>query len=117
MTVPQQLYAVTSLQIIINRQFPPSLDIQATGEAVSTGFTEIRLEPFLYTTPPADGIYEFSLTGVAPFEEQVPGNTSVAASYYWESFPEDLRGIRVHADSNNIENVLFPVIAETSGLY
>ncbi|MBN8857747.1 MAG: hypothetical protein J0H29_05125 [Sphingobacteriales bacterium] len=116
-----QLQSVTSLQVTVNKKFPLSLIIEVTGEATTPGFTNIHLEPYFYIAPPEGGLYEFSLTGVVP-DEEVNDKTGekvnvTAEVYVWESFPSDLKGIKVYANENSAEELLFAEPAEAQGLF
>lgn len=113
-----QLQSVTSLKVTINRQFPISLTIEVTGETSHPGFINIHLEKYFYEVPPEDGLYEFSLAGVPPADPEADVITTVTAQpYVWEYLPADLKGVRVHANLNSAEELLFADPVETEGLF
>ncbi len=102
-TLKVNIIDTVKLQIIkIN---PPSLLIKVKGENENNNFTNIRLEPFVYITPPADGIWEFSMVGDAPeFVDHI--HTFVEAEYTWQNFPSGVKGIKVYGATNSVTTSL-----------
>lgn len=44
----------------------PLLIVEADGLAPTAGWTNVRLEPHVYITPPDDGVQDFDLVGDRP---------------------------------------------------
>lgn len=98
---PILLGSVSFIDLAIRKTNPPALVINATGQAPTSGYADISLHPVSYTTAPEDGIYEFELQGVPPFEQGATIITKVIAkTYEWVDYPAELKGIRVMAEQN-----------------
>jgi len=91
---------IDSVAVTLIKTNPPSLLITANGHNNDGGYKNIRLEPVVYVTPPADGIWEFEMIADAPaavFHIVTP----VAAQYEWEKFPAGVKGIKVSGAGNS----------------
>ena len=64
-----KIYAVDELKVAILETLPPQAILAARGRVTSSGWTNGRLIPYVYVTPPKDGIYEFDF--VADFRIQL----------------------------------------------
>ncbi|WP_332819009.1 hypothetical protein [Sphingopyxis sp.] len=84
----------------------PVLTVEAEGLTPTAGWSEVRLEPHVYITPPEDGIQDFDLVGDRPTGSAADALTPVEAA--WEGPLEDwLIGVRIHAVDNMIEDEVF----------
>jgi len=97
---PKPIYDVESVTLSILKTNPPSLEIQVTGHTLTTGWTEIKLEPRVYITAPPNGIWEFDLYGVPPSGAAGQLITPVSAGYTWKDFPHSLKGVKVYSANN-----------------
>ncbi|MFT3704544.1 MAG: hypothetical protein QM802_19410 [Agriterribacter sp.] len=114
----KQLTTINDIQIEIDHQFPPALIIKVQGEAPGVGYSDVHLEPYFYHSVPSDGIFAFSLVGTAPEQEETNTPEEVeAAVFRWDNFPDTLKGIKVYADNNAVEKVLFQLESTASELY
>jgi hypothetical protein len=84
-----------------------TLFIEAVGWVPTVGYSNARLSPYEYVTPPTDGIYDFDFTADPPLEESGAQPTEVRARYEWSAFPQDLKGVRIHAQRNQLVQVAF----------
>ena len=83
----------------------PQLTVEAEGLAPTAGWTNVRLDPHVYITPPEDGVQDFDLVGDRP-ADAAEVLTEVEAA--WEGPLDDwCIGLRVHAVDNLIEDELF----------
>lgn len=83
----------------------PLLTVEAEGLTPTAGWTQVRLDPHVYITPPEDGVQDFDLVGDRP-ADAAEVLTEVEAA--WEGPLEDwCIGVRVHAIDNLIEDELF----------
>ena len=83
----------------------PLLVVEAEGLAPTAGWTNVRLDPHVYITPPDDGVQDFDLVGDRP-TDAAEALTEVEAA--WEGPLADwCIGVRVHAVDNMIEDELF----------
>jgi hypothetical protein len=111
------ILTVTGVETEIEKTFPPALVIKAKGESTVAGVYNAKLNPYYYFAPPQDGIYEFALVVSEPdYNAEYILTPVEVQTFVWHNFPEDLKGIRVYAATNSIEEVLFQE-AETSELY
>jgi hypothetical protein len=99
--IMQKVFEVAEVELSILESFPPKLRISAKGTVLTAGWTNPRLEPFIFIQPPPDGIYEFDFVADPPdgFPAQVI--TPIEAVYVWDNFPEGIKGVRVHASQNS----------------
>ena len=82
------------------------LHIRATGFNKSEGWSKPVLELRDYDFPPVDGIYDFDFMARAPKNLIAEKLEKLLATYIWTDFPENLRGVRVHAGENSILKML-----------
>src|SRR3546814_10828688 len=84
----------------------PLLTVEAEGLAPTGGWSNVRLEPHVYITPPEDGVQDFDLVGDRPAGGATDALTPVEAA--WEGELEDwLLGVRIHAIDNMVEDEVF----------
>ena len=76
--------------------------VSATGHTRTATWHNVRLEPKRYVVPPKDGIWDFAFVG-DPTGANLEMIAPVSASYVWNSFPQDLQGVRVIAETDEIE--------------
>jgi hypothetical protein len=87
----------------------PLLIVEVEGLAPTLGWTNVRLDPHVYITPPDDGVQDFDLVGDRP----APGPSGAADALTeveggWEGPLQDwVIGVRIHAIDNLIEDELF----------
>ena len=88
----------------------PVLVVEVEGLAPTAGWTNVRLDPHIYITPPDDGVQDFDLVGDRPSTHS-SGDAAEARSEVeaaWEGPLEDwCIGVRVHAVDNLIEDEIF----------
>ena len=89
---------VERVELKINKINPPELEIAAWGLVTTTGWSNGRLKPWVYITPPADGIWDFDFVATPP-----AGNVlhviSQIEGYVEVPIPHWLTGVRVHASA------------------
>src|ERR1700683_541020 len=90
---------IDSVSAEILKTNPPSLHIIAKAENTNSNYSNVRLEPRIYITPPADGIWEFDMLGdVPPIVDTII--TKVTAEYDWKNLPKDVKGVKVYSATN-----------------
>jgi hypothetical protein len=82
-------------------EHPRTLLIAAAGTVPTTGWSNPQLSPYIYITPPQDGIWDFAFVADAPTGPALDVITRVETQYRWDDFPPDLAGVRVHASTNS----------------
>lgn len=113
MSKPEEvIYSVQSIdQIVIHRTHPPTLHMSATGTVRSSGWSNGRLVPRVYVTPPADGIMEFDFVAIPPDGVVLWWMAPITAPISGEIVPTWARGFRLVAETNEIEHLL-PVLSD-----
>lgn len=106
-----KVFAVDDVLVYITRTEPPWMIIHAVGRAATTGWSNGQLSKHIHITTPADGIqgFEFNAQMPAPGSVTLDVLTPISAhaefpgidiaNYWGKGVP--LKGIRVHAVSNN----------------
>ncbi len=102
----KKILKVKDIELSILKTNPPILKIKCEGEVNSSGWNNAQLIPYVYITPPADGIYEFDFVADEPNGPSSDVIGDIKAIYEWQSFPTDLNGVRVFASQNNEEELL-----------
>ena len=74
--------------------------VAATGETRTSGWKNAALDPFMYFTPPADGIQEFNFVATPPTGISIPVLSPIAVEYVWENPPKWVKGVRVYSETN-----------------
>ena len=98
------VHSVNKITLTINKSNPPQLVIEAEGKVTTGGWTNGRLTPYIYTVPPADGIWDFSFVATPPTGivtqriSPIDANSTVPMQLW-------LTGVRVHASTGE------PVVA------
>lgn len=98
-----KILEVVTIDLQISKINPPVLVITASGHVSSPGWSGGELVPYVYIMPPADGIYEFDFVATPPSELSPQIIMPITTKYVWPNFPTDLKGIRIHASHNNLE--------------
>ena len=101
-----RVYKVNSGHIHLVNSKPKALIVCVMGSASSSGWTQAELGPWVYVTPPVDGIYDFDLIANPPTGTALQVITPIAAATAFPDPPTDIKGIRIHATSNNLEILL-----------
>lgn len=109
-----RILSVDTVRLALNKKNPPDLVVAATGEVTSTGWSDIELSPYIYITPPQDGVWDFDFVGKPPrgFANLVilPVSASFVvpdvdlANFWGEGMP--LKGVRVHSATGAVEGTL-----------
>ncbi|MDB5677684.1 hypothetical protein [Sphingomonas bacterium] len=105
MPKPTRIYSIDSIQFALTKSIPPSLLVMASGRAVSTGWSDIKLEPLEKTLSP-DGILDLAFVGVPPSDISLPMLTPVSAHFVWKD-AEGVIGVKIHARSNDLTRLIF----------
>ena len=95
---------VDDVQLATTRSRPPRLIVAVQGRVTSTGWSNARLEPWVYIAPPSDGLQDLELVATPPAGPagQVLMPISAEISFW---LPKWCRGVRVHASANSMESI------------
>jgi hypothetical protein len=99
-------YSVTHVQADVLAFKGGTVIIFVVGTVPTSGWTGIGLSPWVYISPPADGIQDFDLEGTPPADISLNVITPVATAAAIPNPPSWLKGVRIHASSNNREALL-----------
>ena len=80
--------------------------IQVIGTVSSGGWSSPHLSPWIYITPPPDGIWSFDLVATPPSGVAATVISPIAANAVIPNPPPWLKGVRIHASANQREALL-----------
>jgi hypothetical protein len=95
------LFEVVSIDVQIGERHPPFANIVVKGVARTGGWKNIELEP-LPTFAKEVGMRSFKLVGTPPDGPATQALTSVTASIRIDPIPDDVKTIRVLAETNEV---------------
>lgn len=99
----EKVYEVKTVKLTVEKS---TLIIHADGVARTPGYTNPRLEPHIYIQPPPDGIWGFDFVADKPEGQVQQVLSPISTKYEWKEFPKDLKGVKVHAETNSVEEKL-----------
>jgi hypothetical protein len=99
----EQIYSVTGVEVEVQKRHPPILVVRAKGETNTSGWTGAALSQVVYVDPPQDGIQDYTFVATPPSEGGLDVLTPVEAEDSWPDFEAWVRGVRVSAATNSIE--------------
>jgi hypothetical protein len=108
---PRLVREVTDVSISILEKEPPILVVQASGNVPTGGWTNPGLSRVVYVTEPADGIQDYEFMATPPSGMATDMFTPVHATDSWDNPPDWLKGVRVKAASNSMEEAV--LLADT----
>jgi len=100
--------SVKKVEVALLKSKPPKLSIKAEGEVPTGGWSAGELVAFVYVQPPPDGIYDFDFVAKPPPAGSVVTQvvSPISAEKVLNDIPKGLRGVRIHAASNQKEAML-----------
>ena len=81
------------------------------------GWTNPRLEPFFYVAAPLEGIYDYTFAADAPSGENVDVISPISAELMLDVIPGNMKGVRIHAQTNSKEALLYRSGGELRPVY
>lgn len=93
---------VTEVRCTVLESFPPKLQITATGNVPTRGWSNPQLILFVNIQAPPDGIYDFDFVADPPEGPATQVIFPIHAVYLWDSFPAGAKGVRINAAQNSI---------------
>ena len=101
-----KIYKINSAQIHLVKSRPESLIICVIGSVGSSGWENPELSPWVYVSPPADGIYNFDFVATPPTAPSLTVVLPIATAGVFPEPPANMKGVRIHSSSNAIEIML-----------
>ncbi len=92
---------ISEVRLAVLESFPPKLQITAMGNVPIGGWSNPQLTPFVNIQAPPDGIYDFDFVADPPEGAATQVISPIHAVYVWDSFPAELRGVRINAAQNS----------------
>ena len=102
----QTIYQIEGVKVNLLESLPPQLVINAEGLVPTEGWANPELVPYVYITPPLDGIQDFGFIAEPPPEISLQVLTPITVSFHMKDMPSWLRGVRVHASANSVEALI-----------
>lgn len=102
---PKRVLEVTAVEVLtVTIENDGRIVIVAVGTVPTGGWSNPKLDPWLYVTPPPDGIYDFDFVATPPASGMIVTQviTKVIASYVIWAPPKGFAGVKVHSQSNSI---------------
>lgn len=109
----QQLVSrVTSVDYSVLKTRPPILQVMTKGIVPTSGWSNPGLSPYVYISPPKDGVLDMDFVAEPPTGVVLPVETGIEASIQVPDFEnfwgenKPLAGVRIHARANSDEIML-----------
>jgi len=102
------VYEVKDVKLSLIKTNPPKLSIIAHGSVETTGYTDPELIKVTYVMPPMDGLQGFNFCAKPPQGggSVLPVITPITATFEMSEIPKWLKGVRVTAKTNAVEEKL-----------
>jgi len=101
----QHVPEILSVESQVLQRNPPTLVVTAVGQAPTTGWTNVQLVRRIYTTPPADGMWEYDLLGVKPTKVSAPALQRFRRRNNWDAYDTSIKGIRVYGVGPGVREI------------
>ncbi|HEU4854523.1 MAG TPA: hypothetical protein VFS89_04450 [Nitrosospira sp.] len=103
----EKILEVLDVELFVLENHPPKLRISASGNIPGEGWTNPRLEPFVFIQPPPDGIYDFDFVADPPHQEpDTDAITPIGVVHLWDPLPPDAKGVRIHVKHDSKKALL-----------
>ena len=100
-----RLFSISDIQLAILKSNPPQLSVTVSGQATSSGWSNVDLAPLEKTLSP-DGILDLDFVGEPPDGISNPVLSPVVAHHIWTSDVERLVGVKVYSRSGDVVHLL-----------
>jgi hypothetical protein len=95
-----RVYKVDSVDLTLEKSNPPNLVVAATGRVRTSGWTNARL--VMRGSGPKDGVYEFDFVARPPTGNALQVILPVVATHVIEKVGNDVKGVRVFSETNDV---------------
>ena len=102
----EKILEVLDVELFVLENHPPKLRISASGNIPGEGWTNPRLEPFVFIQPPPDGIYDFDFVADPPREPGTDTIRPIGVVHLWDPLPPDAKGVRIHVKHDSKKALL-----------
>lgn len=97
----EKILEVAEIELAVLESFPPKLRITASGTVPTGGWSNPKLDPYIYIQAPPDGIYDFNFVADPPEGVATQVISPIEAAFIMENLTSDVKGVRVHASQNS----------------
>ena len=97
----EKILEVTEIALAVLESFPPRLRVTASGTVPTGGWSNSKLDPYIYIQAPPDGIYDFDFVADPPEGVATQVISPIEAVYIRENLTQDVKGVRIHASQNS----------------
>lgn len=102
----RKIHSVHSVTLAVLDTNPRRLLMTAAGQVITSGWTDPELVEYSSARPPADGLIDFDFLASPPSGTALPALFPILVQQIWEGDLSRVRGVRVHASSNQVEELL-----------
>jgi hypothetical protein len=100
-----RIYSVEDLRVeslIVIPENPPAISVSASGWVPTSGWTHPELAPWMYISPPSDGVLDLDFVATAPtgIVLQVFSKIGTVKTF---PIPNWVVGVRVHTSTNDMQ--------------
>jgi hypothetical protein len=97
----EKILEVAEIELAVLESFPPKLRITASGTVPTGGWSNPKLDPYIYIQAPLDGIYDFNFVADPPEGVATQVISPIEATFIMENLTSDVKGVRIHASQNS----------------
>jgi hypothetical protein len=97
----EKILEVAEIELAVLESFPPKLRITASGTVPTGGWSNPKLDPYIYIQAPPDGIYDFNFVADPPEGVATQVISPIEATFIMENLTSDVKGVRIHASQNS----------------
>lgn len=97
----EKILEVAEIALAVLESFPPKLSITASGTVPTGGWSNPKLDPYIYIQAPPDGIYDFDFVADPPEGAATQVISPIEAVYIRGNLTPDVKGVRIHASQNS----------------
>ena len=97
----EKILEVAEIELAVLESFPPKLRITASGTVPTGGWSNPKLDPYIYIQAPPNGIYDFNFVADPPEGVATQVISPIEAIFIMENLTSDVKGVRIHASQNS----------------
>ncbi|SHL37428.1 hypothetical protein SAMN05216428_102186 [Nitrosospira sp. Nsp11] len=97
----EKILEVAEIELAVLESFPPKLRITASGTVPTGGWSNPKLDPYIYIQAPPNGIYDFNFVADPPEGVATQVISPIEATFSMENLTSDVKGVRIHASQNS----------------
>lgn len=99
-----KIYSVDEVSFGYTASEPPAMVVVARGRVPTSGWSNGRLAPRVYVSPPSDGIWDFDFIAKAPNGIALQVISVIESEPLVLVPPSWVKGVRIHSSTNEIES-------------